>query len=190
MTQNAVDMVVAWDKYPAAFARACQRTLVLEGKLGNNPKDRGGLTHFGITLATAKRHGLTLPFKRLVDAVEIYYEEYWRASGAIRFAPVSPGVAMELFDTGVLSGPGTAILLLQRAYNVLYTPKFTALKEDGGLGPLTVNAIMNILPRDEKVLLHGMNGEQYKLFCDIKEADQEQAEFIRGWVGKRLTIEL
>lgn len=183
-----VDVNVDWKKFPVAFQRACMKTLIHEGKWSNNKFDRGGATHYGITAKTAARHGFTLPFQRLEDAVGIYYREFWPACGAPLFADVSTAVALELFDTGVISGPSTAIRLLQQAYNVLYTPRRERLTEDGVLGPKTVQAVSATLRQDEMAVVFAMNGEQYLYFKSIKESDPTQVEFIKGWIGKRLTV--
>lgn len=80
-------------------------------KLGgyvNHADDRGGETNFGITVSVAKAAGWTGPMRDLPRtlAIDIYRRRYWTKPGLDKVATVMPGVAAELFDTGVNMGPG------------------------------------------------------------------------------------
>lgn len=175
-----------WSEFDDGFVYACQRTLIREGRLSDNPNDRGGLTKYGITKATAARYGLEVRNLTLEQAVDIYGAEYWVLCGAPNF-PMSKYLQAELFDTAVLSGPSTSIRLLQKAYNVLFADR-KPLLEDARIGPKTTGAIIALLPRWEKTLLNAYNGEQYDFFESIISHSASQRVFIRGWVGKRLDV--
>lgn len=178
-----------WSSYPPEFAYACQRTLVREGLLTDHPADRGGKTKYGITAATAARHGIADVATITVDeAVQIYYTDYWRAAGCERIK--SKYIAAELFDTAVLSGSGASGRFLQLAYNVLFAGPSSvgALKVDGVVGAVTAAKVNAMLPKWEKAILNAMTGEQYNHFRQIVAANPSQQVFLRGWVGKRLDV--
>lgn len=54
----------------------------VEGGWSNHPSDRGGATKYGITAATASRHGLNVSSLTREQAREIYRKDYWIPSGA------------------------------------------------------------------------------------------------------------
>lgn len=64
------------------FAWAIHHILVPEGGWSNHPNDRGGKTKYGIIESVARRHGLNVASISKVDAIKIYYQDYWLASGA------------------------------------------------------------------------------------------------------------
>ena len=64
------------------FAWAIHHILVPEGGFSNHPSDGGGATKYGIIKSVAKRHGLEVGSISKVDAIKIYYTDYWLASGA------------------------------------------------------------------------------------------------------------
>jgi len=84
-----------------------------EGGYTNDPDDLGGPTNMGITQSTynnyCKKHNLkTKDVKNLTkkEAVQVYYEDYWKASGADKVD--NPIGALILFDTAILHGVGRA----------------------------------------------------------------------------------
>lgn len=66
----------------ANFAWAIHHILVPEGGFSNHPNDGGGATKYGIIESVAKRHGLEVRNISKLDAIKIYYQDYWLASGA------------------------------------------------------------------------------------------------------------
>ena len=92
-----------------------------EGGYVNHPADRGGPTRWGITQAVARANGFAgemASFPR-AEAVAIYRRIYWLRPGFDRVARHAPGLAAELFDTGVNMGPAVAAGFLRRALNAL-----------------------------------------------------------------------
>ena len=178
-----------WTLYPPSFAYACQKTLVREGVLTDHPSDRGGKTKYGITAAAAARHGIAdVATISVEDAVKIYYTDYWQVAGCERLR--SKYIAAELFDTAVLSGPGTAGRFLQLAYNVLFAGPSGggSLTVDGKVGAITAAKVNAMLPRWEKALLNAATGEQYNHFRQIVANNPSQQVFLKGWLGKRLDV--
>jgi lysozyme family protein len=115
------------------FARALPHVLKHEGLWSDHPKDPGGATMKGITLATFRtyRPGATKEeLRNISDAMvaKIYREGYWNA---VKADDLPSGVNYCVFDFGVNSGPRRAIMALQRALNVA---------DDGAIGPITLAA--------------------------------------------------
>jgi len=105
----------------------------------NDPQDPGGPTKYGITLRDHSQDIGDLNGDGLIDAadvrlitvdqaVEIYDHQYW---DAIHGDELPDAVAFALLDVAVMSGPRTAIKLLQRGLG---------LDEDGIIGPKTITA--------------------------------------------------
>lgn len=92
------------------FKPALKFTLRYEGGFVNHPKDPGGATNKGITLATFRRYrpGATVAQLKAIDdaTVErIYRDGYWQEA---RCDDLSAGVDGATFDYAVNSGPGAA----------------------------------------------------------------------------------
>lgn len=92
------------------FEIALQFLFPSEGGYVNDKDDKSGPTNMGITQLTynnyRKRKGLPLnDVKNItkIEAVNLYYEEYWKLSGADNIS--DPNMAVALFDTAVLHGP-------------------------------------------------------------------------------------
>jgi len=116
------------------FKRAIPLVLREEGGFVNNPKDPGGATNKGVTLATFRRYvkpsGTVADLKRLTtaQAETVYYKQYWSAVDG----PALPaGVDYAVFDFAVNSGPARAAKYLQA---VVGAP------QDGKIGPKTIAA--------------------------------------------------
>lgn len=122
------------DNFPACVAF----TLSREGGFVNNPRDPGGATNFGITLATLQAWRgwpITADDVRALkrgEAVAIYRANYWQPAGC---AGLPPGVDLMVFDCAVNSGVRTSAKLLQRAVGVT---------DDGAIGPDTLRAVYAI----------------------------------------------
>lgn len=95
------------------FEKALKFVFPAEGGFSNNPNDRGGKTNMGMTQKTydayLKQHNLPLKDVKFITKEEvkkIYFEEFWIRSGADKVS--DPQMAIALFDTAILHGPGTA----------------------------------------------------------------------------------
>lgn len=114
------------------FAVALAEVLKHEGGYVDHPKDPGGATNRGVTLATLSawlgRQATKAEVKALtVEAVTpIYRKNYW---DAVRGDELPPGVALMVFDLAVNSGPARAARFLQDAVGA---------PVDGKVGPATV----------------------------------------------------
>lgn len=174
------------------FDRFIDPLIGREGGYSDHPADRGGPTRWGITQTTARRYGYTGAMSALPreEAVRIYRERYWREPGFNWVATRSEKVAEELLDTGVNMGPAVAVLLLQRALNVLYAGD--PIKADGDIGPATLGrlrAYLDARPNDgEGILLKALNVLQGERYIHLAEANPSQRAFINGWLRTRVAL--
>lgn len=116
-----------------------ERILSHEGKFTRNPADPGNWTggKLGVGKLKGTKYGIAantyghLDIKNLTidDAVEIYTKDYLRPLRADRYRD---GVAFQLLDFAINSGPNRAIKSLQKAIQV--TP-------DGVVGPITMKTL-------------------------------------------------
>ena len=103
------------------FNYSLDQVLKFEGGYGNDPRDPGGPTNFGITIADYRRYinskatAADVRNMKLDDAKRIYRAAYWDALDCDR---LSSGVDYCIFDYGVNSGVGRARKILARFKNV------------------------------------------------------------------------
>ena len=120
------------------FNRAVEAVLKHEGGFVDHPKDPGGATNKGITIANFRRYvkpnGTVDDLKKLTtdQAKTVYRRMYW---DAVHGAELPDGVDFAVFDFGVNSGPDRAIKYLQRIAGVT---------QDGRIGPATLKAVRAI----------------------------------------------
>lgn len=116
------------------FASCLRLTLTYEGGYVDDPRDPGGATNFGITLATYSNwlgHQATKGQLRTIQSAvveAIYRQKYW---DAVRGDDLPAGLDLVAFDGAVNSGPSRGAKWLQAGLGV------TA---DGAIGPLTLAA--------------------------------------------------
>jgi lysozyme family protein len=117
------------------FDSALEHVLVHEGGWANHPKDPGGATMKGVTLATFRRHyGKKMTKKDLrnisdTQLKKIYKAGYWSKCKCVE---LPAGVDYAVFDAAVNSGPGRSAKWLQGAVGA---------KQDGGIGPKTLERV-------------------------------------------------
>lgn len=160
----------------ADFARALPWILAHEGGWSDDPMDPGGATNYGITLATAQRHGITTKdeLKGIPSAkvASIYYMDYWRFDGVD-----DQRVATKVFDMAVNFGRKTAIKMAQDALNELGA----SLMPDGLYGPATEAAINTVEPRHLLALLCRDCADRYR---SVVRKRPESAKFLKGWLRR------
>jgi lysozyme family protein len=124
------------------FADALTRVLAHEGGFANHPRDPGGATMRGVTLANFRRYvdpnGTVADLKAITrDQLEdVYRDHYWHA---VKGDDLQSGVDYSVFDFGVNSGPSRAARYLQGVVGV---------DEDGKIGPVTLQAVRKMKPDD------------------------------------------
>jgi lysozyme family protein len=117
------------------FQRALALVLRHEGGFVNHPKDPGGATNKGITIAVFREvygKGKTVDdLKRITDeqVAHIYRTRYW---AKVRGDDLPAGLDYAVFDFAVNSGPARVAKHLQRIVGVT---------QDGVIGPQTLAAL-------------------------------------------------
>ncbi len=117
------------------FATCLPRILVHEGGWVDDPRDPGGATMKGVTIAVFaafKGRAVSKPELRAIsdaDLAAIYRKKYWDAAHC---GQLPAGVDYAVFDYAVNSGPGRAVRALQAAAGV---------SADGSIGPNTLAAV-------------------------------------------------
>lgn len=129
------------------FAACIDFTLDAEGGFADNPRDPGGATNHGITIATLSawlgKPATVEDVRDLTEetATEIYRARYWdRVSGD----ELPAGIDLMVFDFGVNAGPSRSIRRLQQAVNV---------DDDGIIGPITLGAVRTHFEADADALI-------------------------------------
>jgi lysozyme family protein len=119
------------------FQRSLSLVLKHEGGYVDHPKDPGGATNKGITIATFRRYlkkdGTKDDLRRISDAdvARVYQKHYW---DKVRGDDLPDGLDYAVFDFAVNSGTGRAPKYLQRVLGVA---------QDGVIGPATLKAAHN-----------------------------------------------
>jgi lysozyme family protein len=120
------------------FNRAVEAVLKHEGGFVDHPKDPGGATNKGITIANFRRYvkpnGTVADLKKLTtdQAKTVYRRMYW---DAVHGSELPDGVDFAVFDFAVNSGPTRAAQYLQR---------IVGASQDGRIGPATLKAVRAI----------------------------------------------
>lgn len=157
-----------------SFATVIPHVLKHEGGYVDHPKDPGGATNKGVTLATFRRFikpgGTKSDLRKLTtdQAAHCYKKFYWdRVSGD----DLPAGVDYAVFDFAVNSGPSRAAKYLQ---------KLVGAVADGVIGPATIAACSKVSSEN---LVNGL--------CDARLAFMKRIRggslwktFGRGWSAR------
>lgn len=160
-----------------------------EGGYVNDPKDSGGETKYGITVATARAYGYTGAMRDLPMSVaeSIYLKRYWQEPGFDRVDAVFPNLAESLLDFGVLAGQATASTQLQRVLNVLNrnAADYADIAADGRIGTLTIGALRAFLAKrgseGAQVLIGMVAAQQSNHLMTLAERRPKDEAFQYGW---------
>lgn len=134
-----------------------------EGGEINDPRDPGGHTKWGISQRSYP--DLDIGALTVQDAAAIYLRDYAVPLKLWRF---ENGVAFQLFDFAVNSGPPTAIRQLQQAVGV---------EDDGIIGPITLAALA---ARSEAELVLLIISERLDYMTQLRGWNT----FGRGWARR------
>ncbi len=165
-----------------------------EGGYVNHPADRGGATRWGITERVARSHGFAGDMRHYprAEAVSVYRRLYWLRPAFDRVAERAPGMAAEMFDTGVNMGPAVAVGFLQRALNALNrnARDYPEIAADGRIGPRTLAALDGYLrargKAGEAVLLKAVEALQGERYIALAEGRPANEAFVYGWLAHRI----
>ncbi|MBE7706990.1 MAG: hypothetical protein E7Z91_07110 [Cyanobacteria bacterium SIG30] len=104
----------------ANFDTMLGHVLGYEGGFSNHPADRGGATNYGITQGTYTSYkGKYVDVRNITkeEVYDIYYKNYYVASGASKIAKTDPDLAFAVFDAAVNHGVGYAKSALAKCGN-------------------------------------------------------------------------
>jgi lysozyme family protein len=179
------------------FDDAFKIVLDFEGGYSNDPADRGGETNYGITYNTlndAKNKGW-IPFNVTIQNIQlehakiIYKKGYW---DVVQADSLPHPLDLIMFDSAVNHGPGAAVKLLQKSLNALL--RYTELKVDGIIGPLTLRAINDYVglgstpgtPPNSNIryLCIDVLLNRVELYSSIVNSNKSQEKFLKGWLNR------
>lgn len=171
-----------------------EELLKKEGGYVNDPKDSGGETNYGITVAVARKYGYTGAMAKmpLSMAKQIYKEKYWDALNLDTISRLAPAVALKLADIGVNMGVERAGEFLQRLLNVFNREQkdYADLVIDGDVGQATIRALSALIAnrhgQGEVVLERGLNCLQGAFYVSLAERRQKDEQFAFGWFLNRV----
>lgn len=151
------------------FARSLSLALKEEGGWADNPKDPGGATQKGVTLANFRRfvkpNATKEDLRKITDEqlATVYRRHYWNE---VNGSELPDGVDCVTMDYAINSGPSRSAKALQKVVGVV---------EDGKIGPATIEAIK------EKGL-----GVVVNLLCDERLAFMKRAKGSAGALKGKL----
>lgn len=167
------------------FKKIAPIILKHEGGYVNHPADKGGATNKGITFATWKQYAKvdvnTEPtlenLKKITDdqATIIYRKRYWEPKGFCKIN--DERVSLMIYDWTITSRG--AIKQVQRLLKKEFNQN---IDDDGGIGPLTINAINDVEDQDKLLTRIAETRKKYYTnltFTDGKKNDQDI--FLVGW---------
>ena len=153
------------------FTECIERLLEHEGGFVNHPDDPGGITNHGVTKKVyeewVEREVSEQEMRDLTheDVAPVYKNNYW---DRLRADDLPSGVDWSCFDWGVNSGTSRAAKALQRIVGV---------EQDGGIGPMTLQAVAEVEPTEIIEQMHHMRDKFYR---DLSTFDT----FGRGWIRR------
>ena len=164
--------------------------LNVEGGYVNNPKDPGGETNHGITVAVARDHGYTGDMKALTKdmAEEIYYQDYIVKPGFTKVVEIQPAVAHKLVDAGVNTGTVRPSRWFQQTLNDLSRKgaDYPQINVDGKVGPATISAYQSLEQKRGKIkacelTIKMLDGYQATYYTSLN-----MPTFTVGWIDNRI----
>jgi len=188
------------------FEIAFGETELNEGGYVDDPDDRGGETHLGIS----RKFHPTWNGWKLVDQLKsnhpddyirqvnqnaqlhrlakaFYRENFWKPILGSQIPNQS--IANKVFDTGVNQGTGTSVRYLQESLNLLNRnqQEYKDIGVDGKMGPKTLAALNEFLKLEKgqpDYLLKLLNLMQANRYVEIMKREPTQQKFARGWLNR------
>jgi|TARA_R100000900_G_scaffold125970_1_gene100524 lysozyme family protein len=154
------------------FEQIINDVLAHEGGYVNDPLDKGGETNFGI----AKRWYPDLDIKALTknDAVNIYYNDYWKPSKAEQ---LPNNLQATYFDMCVNMGQTRAVKILQETIN---STGSTTIAQDGIIGSITIKSAVNVSKQR-------LQAYRCLFYSKIVNEEPSQKRFYYGWFKRATT---
>lgn len=155
---------------------AMPHILKWEGGYSNHPKDKGGCTMKGITIATYKQYyGNTKTcsdLQKLTDQewLNIFKKGYWDKCKGDYI--LNQSIANIIVDWAWNSGVKTAIKEIQRILNI---------KDDGIVGEITLSSLNK---QNQSELFNKIYKARVNFYINICEKDSSQKVFLNGWMNR------
>lgn len=161
--------------YTPSFLSAVAIVLAHEGGLVDNPADPGGITNFGISLASYPDLGAD-GIRNLTrdDAIAIYWRDWWQRYD---YEALLGPIGAKVFDGAATMGNAAAVICLQRALRAAGQ----SIADDGVLGPETIGAMQGPPPAVIMAALRSELAAHYRL---VAEARPQEAVFLTGWLNR------
>lgn len=162
-----------------------------EGGYVNDPRDPGGETNHGVTVAVARDYGYTGSMRDMPQdvAANIYLTNYINKPGYGELITMSPAVGRKVVDAAVNTGTGRSSRWLQEALNSysrggLDYPQLTV---DGKVGAGTTAAYAALQKKRGKVkacelVIKAMDTQQGQHYMSLTNLPQYTA----GWMDNRI----
>lgn len=156
------------------FKRALKLVLAHEGGWADHPKDPGGATMKGVTLATFRRFvkpdATKDDLRKITDGqlATVYRRHYW---DVVAGASLPDGIDYAVFDFAVNSGPDRAAKYLQAVVGV---------SQDGKIGPATISAAKSMFPA---TIIHEYCDKRLAFLKGIQKGAQWKV-FGKGWASR------
>ena len=153
------------------FEKCLDMLLAHEGGFVDHPKDPGGATNLGVTLATYEQwvgRAVTVDEMKTLTpemVAPIYKKNYW---DKVRGDDLVSGVDWCAFDWAVNSGSGRPAKAIQRAVGAAV---------DGAIGPMTLQAVAD---KDPKNIIESVYHTRQKFYENLKTFET----FGRGWTRR------
>lgn len=179
------------------FDLAQDFTAKWEGCLSDDAADRGGLTHWGVSMAFLSdleysRRGTALlksigvrplPVNRETikaltkeQAKAIFKAEFW---DRLHLDELPVQMAVLIYDAAVNSGRAQSVKLAQRGFNACDCGE--SLEVDGVLGPLTIDALSS---HNTQRVRQSILDSRVDFYWAIVNKRPSQKVFIRGWLNR------
>ncbi len=174
----------------SSFTIAVFILLTHEGTFVDHPADPGGATNYGISLRYLKTIGDldgdgyqdgdldkdgdvdAEDIRQMTrdEAIHLYATQWWERYGYYRI--YSQDVANKVLDLSVNTGARRAHIIVQRALRAAGKQ----VREDGILGPKTLDAINTTTPRQLVIAIRAEAAAFYRSL--------NQPKFIQGWLNR------
>ena len=174
-----------------ATAAILAAVFAMEGGYVNDPRDPGGETNHGITVAVARDFGYTGPMKNLTQdtATNIYITNYINQPGYGEIISLSPAVGQKVVDAGVNTGTSRSSRWFQQSMNSLSRGgvDFPQINVDGKIGAGTIKAFESLRRVRGNVTaceltLKLMDAQQSTHYMSLIKTPQ----YLPGWVDHRI----
>ena len=157
----------------------------------NDPKDPGGETNHGITIAVARSDGYTGAMKDLPKerAEQIYIKNYIQKPGFEPMLLISPAISHKLIDAGVNVGTARPVRWFQLALNAVHRDgkDYPQIYVDGKFGSSTLNAYQSLQQVRGRVkacelMLKMLDTQQTNHYMELTHLKV----FTVGWIDNRI----